>query len=111
MAYAFAISTSAQQRGFTASATITVTTGTYPVGGIGPLALCKLNDIPAQSNIPIRTEAASVGHPPSGIVYQYDPTTDKLRAMVTGASAGTALAEFSGTIPADIIQVTQTFGR
>jgi hypothetical protein len=95
---------------FVARALVTVVTGTYPAGGIGPLGLQNLYNI-ASTSAPIKTNAGSEGNPPSGIVYQYDPTTDKLRAMVTGTAAGAALEEFSGSIPADTIAVEQFFNR
>jgi hypothetical protein len=114
MSYSFSVS--AQQvkadvtaTSFVARALVTVVTGTYPVGGIGPLGLQSLYNI-ASTSAPLKTKADSEGNPPSGIVYQYDPVTDKLRALVTGAAAGNALQEFSGTI-ADTIAVEQVFNR
>lgn len=115
MAYSFSVA--AQQvkadvtaTSFVARALVTVVTGTYPAGGIGPLALQNLYNI-ASSSAPIKTTADSEGNPPSGLIYQYDPTSDKLRAMTTGAAAGDALQEFSGSIPGDTITVEQVFNR
>jgi hypothetical protein len=116
MSYAFAVSPSQTYPAsvgniFVASASVAVTSGTYPVGGIGPIGLAALFNLGVSSKIPTFSSQESVGDPPSGIVYQYDKATDKLRAMVTGAAAGSALQEFSGTIPADTIYVTQFFSK
>ena len=115
MAYAFAVTVDSipdfTARHFVVDATVTVTTGTYPSGGIGPLGLAAAAGLGIQTSTPKKSYQNSAGNPPSGIVYQYDPTTDKLRAMVTGAAAGDALQEFSGSIPGDVIQIQQWFNR
>jgi hypothetical protein len=115
MAYGFTVTLETNPdftaRHFIIDANVVVTTGTYPSGGIGPLGLAAAAGIGIQTTTPKKSYQQSAGNPPSGIVYQYDPTTDKLRAMVTGAAAGDALQEFSGSIPGDTIQVQQWFNR
>lgn len=96
---------------FIVAANIVVVTGTYPSGGIGPLALAAGAALGIQTTTPKKSYQQSAGNPPSGIVYQYDPTTDKLRAFVTGTASGDVLNEFSGTIPGDTIQIQQWFSR
>lgn len=115
MAYSFSVTplqpkADVTATSFVARALVTVVTGTYPSGGVGPLGLQNLYNI-ASTGAPIQTVADSEGDPPSGYVWQYDPTTDKLRAMVTGAAAGDALQEFSGTVAGDTIAVSQVFNR
>ena len=116
MAYGFTVTQDQKQTDFTArsfvcNATVTVTTGTYPTGGIGPLAIAALYGIGVTNATPIHSEQSSIGSPPSGYVYQYDVQTDKLRCFVTGAAAGDALQELSGTIDGDVIDVQQVFSR
>ena len=114
MAFGFTITTESipdfTARHFVADAKITVVTGTYPAGGIGPLKLASLMGLGIQSAVPSKSWQDSVASPPTGLFYVYNPTTDKIQAFVPGAS-GAAMAEFSGTIPADIIQVQQWFNR
>jgi hypothetical protein len=98
-------------RHFIVAASVAVVTGTYPSGGIGPLGLAAAAGIGVQSAVPKKSFQNSVGNPPVGIIYEYDPTTDKLRAFVTGTASGDVLNELSGTIPGDTIQIQQWFSR
>ena len=98
-------------RHFIVAASVAITTGTYPSGGIGPLGLAAAAGLGIQSTTPKKSYQQSQANPPSGIVYQYDPTTDKLRAFVTGTASGDVLNEFSGSIPGDTIAIQQWFSR
>lgn len=99
-------------RTFTAPVQVVVTAGTYPVGGIGPLALAAAYSLGVSSAVPISSQQSSVADPPSGYSWFYDATTDKLRAFVQSAGgSGSALAEFNGSITNDTIDVVQVFSR
>jgi hypothetical protein len=115
MAYGFTITTETMPdftaRNWVLNAKVTITTGTYPSGGVGPLGLAALMGIGIQNATPHKSFQESIANPPSGVIYQYDPTTDKLRAFVTGTAAGDVLNEISGTIPGDTVEVQQWFNR
>lgn len=99
-------------RSFVAPVQVAITTGTYPTGGVGPLALAALFNLGVSSAVPTSSQQNSVASPPSGYVWCYDATTDKLRAFVqSSGGSGSALAEFSGSIASDTVDVVQVFSR
>jgi hypothetical protein len=108
MSYGFTIVAESQPdftaRAFVARATVTITTGTYPTGGVGPLGLAALQGLGIQSATPKQSFQDSIANPPSGYVWLYDPATDKIRAFVSGA-------EITGTVAADTVEVQQWFNR
>jgi len=93
-------------------AKVTITAGTYPAGGVGPLGLAAAAGIAVgnQSPVPAKSWQASAATPPSGYFWVYNPGTDKLQAYVAQGS-GAAAAEFSGSLTADIVEVQQWFVR
>jgi len=96
-------------RQFRCPVQVVITAGTYPAGGI-LMGLAALYSIGVSSAVPNTSVQFSVANPPSGIVWAYNATTDKLQAFVP-AGSGAQLAEFSGTINADVVDVEQSFNR